>query len=327
MPSKQGIYGVSLLTNAHPVTQGGLYGRVRMGQPIDKGQSLYGHVYFIDHALGFHGSTLTIAELYEVTCQDGSIARFTSHGEDITYNGDLYTAIPMQRGKIGMHSDLQVDKVSLELGLIGITVGSKAYTMPQLIKRGFLRQARVRIFAVDYELLTWEKFRFDGYITDTIGYNSGVLSLQIGSILDRLQDKFPKLTYSEFCPHRVYGSYCGLNADTYRESGAVLFGSTRARIYADVFLYANQAAGYWMRGELIITEATDEEYNVSRTILTHGDGYVDLMLPFHGTPSTGSSFNVLPGCDKSGQTCDEKFGNYENFLGFEYIPRPEVLYG
>ena len=327
MPVRQALYGSALLTNSRPVKTTGLYGRVRFSVPSLKGMAVYGAVYTMPFADGFHGNTLTVAELVEITCLDGSVARLTPHGESIVYNGHTWQAVPMRRGRIRMHSDLQVDKVDIELGLIGITVGARQYTIPDLVKRGFLRQARVRIVAIDYMNPTWEKFRFDGFVSDSIGYNAGVLSLKVGSALDRLNDKFPKLIYSEFCPHRLFNSYCGLDANAYKVSGSVGAGSARGRIYASAFLYSAHAAGYWVRGEIKITDADSLELNVSRTILTHGDGYVDLLLPFESAPLAGQTFDVWPGCDKSGQTCHEKFDNYANFLGFEYIPKPEVLFG
>jgi uncharacterized phage protein (TIGR02218 family) len=327
MPERLSIYGITSFSNERPVRKSGLYGRVRMGSYIHKGISLYGRVYCFD-VTGYPGAELTIAELYTIICQDGSTAYFTSHGENISYGGNVYQAIPLQRGKIGVHSDLQVDKVGIEMGLIGITVGAKDYSVPQLIQRGFLRQARVQILGLDYVTGTPALMRFDGYVTDTIGYNSGVLSLQVGSILDKLNEKFPKLVYSEFCPHRLYGQFCGLAAADWKESSTVNFdGTTTRRIYADVFLFTNQAEGYWVRGEIKVTDESSDEYNISRTILSHGDGYVDLMMPLESILATDTTFDAWPGCDKSGAMCDEKFDNYANFLGFEYIPKPEVMYG
>jgi len=64
---------------------------------------------------------------------------------------------------------------------------------------------------------------------------------------------------------------------------------------------------------------------ISKSIRTHNEGNIVLYETFKLGISVGDTFEVFPGCDKSGTTCNDKFSNYENFLGFEYIPRPDVL--
>lgn len=321
---KQGAFGRSLFQNATPKKAGG-FGRTLFGLTNPAG-SVFGFVYTTGIE-GFHGAELTLVELLEITCRDGSVARFTAHPSDLAYGGQNWQAIPIRRGKIRYHSDLQVDKVDVELGIVGLQVGAKLYTLPQIVRRGFLRQARVRILTVDYEELSWSKVRFDGYVTDAIGYNKGVLSLKVGSLLDRLKEKFPKLVYSEFCQHKLFGPYCGLSKAARQVDGFMGAGSTHQRLYSEVFLFAYQLQGYWERGEVKITDPASGNYNVSRSVLVHGDGYVDLMLPLHEPVAAGETFSAWPGCDKSGETCETKFANYENFFGFEYIPKPEIMYG
>ena len=66
--------------------------------------------------------------------------------------------------------------------------------------------------------------------------------------------------------------------------------------------------------------------NVSRTIYKHNDGNVELLIPYNEAINIGvDTFDVWPGCDKSGATCASKFSNYSNFFGFEYTPKAEVL--
>jgi hypothetical protein len=60
-------------------------------------------------------------------------------------------------------------------------------------------------------------------------------------------------------------------------------------------------------------------------VAEHGDGWVKLIVPFPDPPAVADPFSAWPGCDRSGQTCDEKFDNYANFFGFEYIPKPETI--
>lgn len=322
---KGSAYGRTLFAHQQPQRKRSVFGLTLFASSVGR-HAIFGFV-FTTGVSGFVGSELNLAELYEITLQDGTVGRFTSCPKSIIYGGSTWTALPIKRGKIKFHADLQVDKVALEMGLVGVTIGSRNYTLPQVVRRGFLRNARVRIYAVDHQKLDRLYLRFEGYVTDAINYSRGVLSLKVGSLLDRLQEKFPKVIYSEFCNHRLFDRHCGLSRGAWQLNDAVGAGSTVSRLAAPIFAWSSTAEGWFARGEVRITEPTSLNAGVSRTVLLHGDGFVDLLLPFFDVPVEGEAFSAWPGCDKSGETCHGKFGNYTNFLGFEYIPKPEVLYG
>lgn len=275
-------------------------------------------------SLDLTASELTLCECYQITTLNGLIARWTNYQENLTFLGETFQAIPIGRGKIGYHSNLQVDKVQVFLGLVGITVGSVSYTIPQAIKYGYLRDATIKIYLVDYNTPANYQILFDGVISGEVTYNKGIVTLEAASILDKLNDGFPKMIYSEYCNHKLFSARCGLDAADYVEAGTTLASSTNKKVYASIFAFSNHGEGYWDRGKFLPTSGNNDD--ISRTILKHYDGYVLLLLPFPNVMAVDDTFNAWPGCDKNGQTCDEKFSNYVNFFGFEYIPRPETLY-
>lgn len=276
---------------------------------------------------------LTLAEIYTITCTDGSIAYFTSHDANISYGGNTYQAIPISRTAIKYHANLEVDSVEVSFGLVGVTVGTKTYTIPQIIRRNLLREAHVQIWLVDWSNLALvHKILFDGYITGNITFNQGITTITVGSLLDKLKEKFPKVVYTEFCNHALFSTYCGLQSTDYVEQSSVISTLTNtSRIYSTIFnATAHSSAGttgYWTKGKITFTSTASSNYNFSRTIINHGDGYVDLLMPFDESVAIGDDFDAWPGCDKSGTCCNDKYGNYAKFFGFEYIPKPEVLYG
>jgi len=268
---------------------------------------------------------LTFAELYKFATVDGSILRVTSHDASIVYDGNTYQAIPIKRSKINYHTDLQVDKVDISMGLVGVKVGAKEYSIPKIIRLGLLRNAHVQIHLIDYALKDEIKLLFEGWVTEGISYNKGIVTLNVGSILDKLNEKFPKYIYSEYCNHQLYSTYCGLIKDTYKNSSSATLGSTPGKIFSTVFAFASKPEGYWAKGELKIKSGGNS--GLSRTIIKHNDGNVELLIPFPEAVAVDNTFDVWPGCDKSGVTCAMKFltSNYANFFGFEYTPKPEVL--
>lgn len=270
-----------------------------------------------------------LAEIFDIFLNNGEVWRFTSYDTNITYDGDVYTAIPCKRGDIKYHTNLQVDKVTIDIGIVEITIGTVTYTINQLIERELLRNARVLVRFVGHEYFDVVETVFEGWITEGLDYDEGVLYLEVGSILDRLNENFPKILYNPFCPHKLYDTKCRLVRANYESSGAVISDtsstSTRIKIYSDVFSFSTSVSeGYYAPGKITFTSGDNN--GISRSIFRHYDGYAELIFPLNYDVQDGDTFDVWPGCDKRGQTCDEKFGNYDNFLGFEYIPDPKILY-
>jgi len=83
---------------------------------------------------------------------------------------------------------------------------------------------------------------------------------------------------------------------------------------------------FYTLGEIAITSG--DSSGVRRMIrATNGDDiYVAVAVPYE--IKSGVTFDVYPGCDKRPETCEQKFGNDDNFNGYIYIARPEeALYG
>jgi uncharacterized phage protein (TIGR02218 family) len=278
---------------------------------------------------------LTIAELFKITCSDphATIAYFTNHDTNISYDGQTWLAIPIWRGPVKYGSDLEVDQVNVSFGIVSVTIGTKSYTVPQLIRRGFFRDATVEIFIVDYANTSLTaKNRFKGYVSRGIKFNKGITTLGCGSMLDRLKDKIPKIIHSEFCQHALFDAYCSLTKASYKVSTTADSGSTTTRIYSSSFAYSahlradgQNDESYWVQGEILGTSGDNEDF--SRSIIAHGDGWIEVMFPFDHDVAGGDGFDVWPGCDGNGETCEQRFDNYDNSLLFEDIPKPEQIFG
>jgi hypothetical protein len=56
-----------------------------------------------------------------------------------------------------------------------------------------------------------------------------------------------------------------------------------------------------------------------------GDGSVNVVPAFPVSPSSGDSFNILPGCARTPVVCQQKFNNLINIGSFPYIPDPSTV--
>lgn len=276
----------------------------------------------------FGSTQLKPAEIFRITLKDGTIVRYTSHDANIVWGAETFIPLPISRSKIAYHSNMQVDNVTLNIGISGVTVGANNYTIPQLIAMGALRKASVEIYIVNWPTVTSSLFLFKGFTTGNISYNQGSMTLECNSELDKLNTLFPKIIYTELCQHEHFrtGTYaCNLTKASYKVSGVVTSTNTTYTVGATAFLFAAYASGYWTHGELIWTSG--QNTGLSFSVKTHTDGYVALRAATPFPIQVLDEFDVYPGCDRTGATCATKYNNYANFFGFEYIPRTETLYG
>lgn len=278
----------------------------------------------------FTQKQLHIAELYQIILGDGTLIPCTSCDTDLTVGGVVYYAIPIRRDTIRYQANLEVDRVSISVALSGLEIGGTPVDTITLLRGNAFRNASVKIYVCDpTQIGVVDPYMiWDGYITGDIGYDSGILNLKCGSILDRLSDKFPKVIYTEFCQHRLYSqarggalyTLCELDETSWKLSGTVQVagGSTMWQVFSTLFAYSAYPSPYFDQGKFYIG-------SYARSIRYHGDGYVMLLSPLPAAPADGATIYASPGCDRTSATCRDKFNNLTHFFGFEFIPKPGML--
>lgn len=286
----------------------------------------------------FTQKQLRVAEIYNFTLMDGSTLACTSYDTDLTVGGVLYYAIPIRRDTIRYQANLEVDRVGISMAITGVMIGGVEQNIPFLLRSNMFRNANIKIYTIDpTQIGVIDPYMlWDGWVTGDISYNSGMLSLKCGSILDRLSDKFPKVLYTEFCQHRLYSraranaSYtlCEIDEASWKLPGTVQVGagSTMWQVFSTMFAYtAHPGYGggvgevpYFNQGKFYIGV-------YSSSIRFHGDGYVSLLTPLPAVPADGATIYASPGCDRTSATCVSKFNNLTHFFGFEFIPKPGML--
>lgn len=287
--------------------------------------------------MAFTDTTQTLTEIFTFTTSNGDIARWTPHDANVVYGGNTWTPIPISRTPIKYHANLQVDKCTITIGIVGITVGAGSLTIPQVVRRGFMRNAHVVIEVIDWVALGAPTKKFEGWVNGDGTWDGLGLTVDVGSLLDKLNEKFPKILYTEYCNHQLYGTYCTLLRTNFDETDTVpaspvstaqtIYGTTKldfSWLLANKSSIPNISEKWWKKGEIKFTGGNLN--GISRTVASAGDGFVKLVIPFHEAPASTDPFTIYAGCNKSGRICDLKFSNYANFLGFEHIPKPKSLY-
>jgi uncharacterized phage protein (TIGR02218 family) len=281
--------------------------------------------------LDLTSSNFRITEVYEITLSNGkklyltnyggrtSIGGVTQSSELGLVDGNTYTIVPIQRSEVKFQTDLRIDTLKLEFSIHAFTISGKSII--QAVDYGWFDNAQVIIKQIDPTNTTDQREIFRGNVSKGINYNRKLVILQITSSLDLLKKSVPKIMYQEQCNHKLFDAYCGLVKANYGVNGGLEVGSSGVNLVSST--WSAYAANWFTLGEIVMTSGASN--GISRNIRAHSGSNVTLYEAFNLGVEVGDTYIIYPGCDKSGTTCQTKFDNYVNFLGFEYIPNPEVL--
>jgi len=254
----------------------------------------------------------TPIELYEFT-RDSQIWRYTSSDQDVTFQGSVFLAVPIQRPLIEQSQD----------------PGRKPLTLTATRSLSFAAQY-VQSPPTDVVSLVIRRYHTEDIDSQTVVVWMGRVinvKFEINEVAIRCEPIFTSLKrpalrrlYQATCPHVLYGPVCrfvrtGLQLDT---SVNVTDGTSLTSVD-----FTGQPAGFYTGG---FVEWTNEGATDKRFILSHTGGGIIINIPFTGLED-GASVRVFPGCDHTLNTCVTKFSNEENYGGFPYIPSKNPFSG
>ncbi len=80
---------------------------------------------------------------------------------------------------------------------------------------------------------------------------------------------------------------------------------------------------FYQQGEIIMTSGNND--GERRQLIKDVGNATTLQSPMPNNLEAGDTYNVHPGCDKTAETCRDKFDNAKNFRGFLYVPKVEEV--
>jgi len=151
-------------------------------------------------------NTVKICELYILEMAHGATYRYTTHSKDIPWDagGNIYTAIPMQRGDVVFTTNFEAAQI--ELALTNISTAISADVDNNILERAVLTIKRIR----------WDA----GYAADRM-----ILNLTLKSKFANLNVQIPKFVYEESCNYNLFDVMCGLTRADYAYAGTATNGS------------------------------------------------------------------------------------------------------
>lgn len=139
--------------------------------------------------------------------------------------------------------------------------------------------------------------KFQGTVIDAPKLNRGRVQFEVADPLFLLNMKVPSRVLQSNCPHSFADTNCGLNPADYTQTFTAGPASTVMQLAASI----PQSNGYFAQG--VVTCLSGANAGLSQTVKTHASGVLTLMHPWLFPVSSGDTFSVIKGCDKTPATC------------------------
>jgi len=266
------------------------------------------------------------ADLYTLTLADGTVYRLTSADVSIQYGGNTWTSTAgLRRSNIRKTCRMEVDTLNLEIPALatlgGVTIGL-------LAQRGAFYAGRLQIdHLIGPDLPTALSYGpvlgyYEGRIAGTT-LSGNLVRMAVESDIAALdRTTIPRFRFDLMCAHAVYDPNCALNKATFTDTGTASGTLTTRQVQTTAAAIIARAADYYNLGVLRFTSGalSGQRQSVSDFAVSGGVATFTMQLPFTAAPVAADAFSVYPGCDRTLNTCVDKFNNLVNFRGFPHIP-------
>lgn len=268
--------------------------------------------------------TAYIAELITVTLASGTIMRFSTAEKDITFSGNVYSAEwPLAvLGTIGWKLGVEVDTLKLQLWARESDLLNSIAVLTAVVQGQFDNALVLvqRVFMPTWgDVSNGAIILFQGNIADIPVADAAHAEFDVKSRKELLNIPMPYRQYQPGCYWTLYGPGCTLSAASFQASGTIGAGSGQLLLNTNL----SNPDQYFNQGYM--TFLTGANTGVTRGIRQYASsGQILLFVPLINPVSTGDTFDIYPGCDKTQATCQSKFSNLANFPGNPYTPIPEA---
>jgi len=261
---------------------------------------------FRDHLKS--GAT-TVCRAWDITRSDGISLGFTDHDRDFSFDQVTYLAGSALDGaeletKLGLTPDNGAVSGALQSDVIN----------EEDILNGLFDDARIQAWLVNWSNPTERETIFSGYL-GLIEIADGTFSAELRSHSDRLNQPLGR-RYLRKCGTELGSKPCGVDLSSPSLCAEALVEEViLPRITVSVS--DGFEAGWFEEGVLQIGAqylriTQDRPYGSDRR-LTVPDLKRDQV-------AVGDGVKLFTGCDKTTETCRDKFANLINFQGFPFIP-------
>jgi len=257
------------------------------------------------------------ADAWKITRTDGTVYRFTSHDRDLTYKGETYKSCGgLSSSALQLSAELgATDNVDLS-GLV-YTGGITALD----IWTNKLEGATVEVYRIAWGGETSSQLVMSG----TIGardLDDTTFKFEVVTDGEKLAQTPVLSVTTPSCRWKFGDSRCTFNTAAVTVSGTVtsipainLFTGARRRQFTDTG--RGETTGRFTLGRL--TWLTGDNAGIASDVKLYQSQTFVLADKMPRNIAPGDTYSVVPGCDRTAETCDTTWSNKINFGGFDKI--------
>jgi uncharacterized phage protein (TIGR02218 family) len=257
----------------------------------------------------------TVCRCWKVTREDGQTLGFTDHDGDLFFSGTTFMAgTGLDATALQTANGLSVDNTE--------ATGALSYDGISEIdlNTGKYDGASVSILIVNWQNPDERHMFFNGFFGE-ITHGKNVFTVELRGLTEKLNKKMGR-NFQKNCSAFFGDSFCRFDLNSQntqvsvtgrrKEEATTIFTTDLPDLPQDWFVN-----GYL---EFVSGENVGQRVNILGDRSINNERRVILGAELQFPVSNGDELILTVGCDKTLQTCRDKFQNVTNFQGFPYIP-------
>lgn len=264
----------------------------------------------------------TIATFVKITTAQNAVFGFTNHDVQLMISGTLYLPTNgLERIVMNLRSNAEVSNQEFASAWV--------LDLPEAdLASGKFDNSLIEVFKADWTTPTSGKIPVFVGRLGLIQWSVDGFRAEIHSLMRQLSKTIGYQTTAK-CRHLLFSAFdnthigaCGVNPTAFTFTRTVSTIVTQKLKFTIATL--GQASQWAQNG--IVTWTSGLNAPLKFEVKVHTSGGTDTIQLFLPTPqliSVGNSLTITAGCDKTFNTCKNKFNAIPNFGGFPHL-RPEV---
>jgi len=237
---------------------------------------------------------------------------FTSHRKSFTIGVNTFSPAHINHGSIRRTLELTEDQLDLEM-----IIPDEEDQLWDLLDERNPELIQLTIYETDYYAPDLTNEIHTGLIKKVSNDQDLRLTFTVGSRWN-WGDPLSRNKLSRRCRHQLFNTGCTLLETNFQETGTITEITTDADGWPIVkcTLTGSRAAGWFAGGKITVgneIRSCADDIREGLTVVLY------MTLPFKKAV-VGDAITVTAGCDKSFDTCINKFANANNFGGMPYMP-------
>jgi uncharacterized phage protein (TIGR02218 family) len=261
------------------------------------------------------GGLTTVAHAWAITRTDGVTLGFTDHDRPLSFDGITFRAdTGLSALSLAQSTGLSVDNTEAIGALSDLSIREDE------IEQGRFDDAEVTAWLINWQDVSQRWLQFRGTIGEMSRADGGFRA-ELRGLTEALNRPLGRV-YQKPCTAVLGDKSCGFNL---RSPGFFAEIPIESASQSRIFRWENYtsfAADFFSRGRFEVLSGPGAGLwgMIKQDRFDKGFRVIELWEPIRSALAPGTMVRLTVGCDKRGETCRAKFGNYANYRGFPDVP-------